>query len=252
MLKYIIISIVVSFLLFGGIFVYAMAYGFPWNRFLSSWTLKSGEKIEKLSYRINSDFSEDSNVIATVGLFTNADHKKLPKGDTVTVNGQLIKPQYYNTGMASGYKYSVEIPRAEVYTLVIKRQGEKEIRKVITSRSFSVDFPKTISKSTPFFLTYKADTIPTDGKVSFVDFITLTKEKEPILMNKSNQFGASLSTKIENDKIVLDTDSALYKDNMEDWENIKTIPVIMSVGAIFDQPDGKFVRVEERQVEIVD
>ena len=245
----IVIAPVFLVLILGSGFIYLLTYGLPWNRLSSDLVLQSNEKIEELTYRINADFSEKNNVQTTVYLRSIARNKKLSEGSTLMVNGQVIKPEYYNTGAATGYKYSAEVPRATEYTLLIKRAGEEDIKRTVTSRNFSVDFPETISKSKSFSLAYMADTVPTEAK----PFVVLTSSaKEPILANDKYKFGLDIYTKIENEKIVIDQNSILAQEMQADFKNLKNGPILLYVGAIFTQPEGLFVVGKERQVEIVD
>lgn len=245
----IVIALVFLVLILGFGFIYLLTYGLPWNRFSSDWVLQNNEKIEEIEYRINADFSGKNNVQATVYFLSKARNKKLPEGSTLMVNGQVIKPEYYDTGVANGYKYSTEVPRATEYTLLIKRAGEEDIKRTVTSRNFSVDFPETISKSKSFSLAYMADTVPTEAE----PFVTLTSPaKEPILTNDQYQFGLDIYTKIENEKIVIDQNSALVQEMQADFKNLKNGPLMLYVGAIFTQPEGLFLVGEERRVEIVD
>ena len=104
--------------------IYLLTYGLPWSRFSSNWTIKSDEKIEEVAYRINAKFYQDSEVLTTIYLKTDATNKKLPKDASITVNGQPIEPKYYNTGEAVGYKYFANIPRATLESALHRPQQE--------------------------------------------------------------------------------------------------------------------------------
>ena len=43
----------------------------------------------------------------------------------------MLDAEYYNTGEASGYKHVSTIEKADEYVLVLKRDGNSEIRKTI-------------------------------------------------------------------------------------------------------------------------
>ncbi len=247
MLKIIVFILILLFVSLS--FIYVLTYGFPWNRVSSSWTLKNNEIIEEIDYGVKTGFSQESKVVATVYLTSGTSNKKLAKGDSLMVNGQVIDPEYYNSGAASGYNYSAEIPKMESYTLLIKRQKGEEIKKVVSSKYVTITFPETISKSLLFSIPYT--TIETNsGFESYVNINSPTKQ--PILMNDKYQSGLQLSTKTENNTIVLDTDSPYTKKNNEKFTKLKTIPLTLSVGAMFEQPDGGFYLFEDREVKIVD
>lgn len=165
------------------------------------------------------------------------------------VNGQIIEPAYYNTSKATGYKYSAIIPRNREYTLIIRREGKEDLKKVVTSKTFAVSFPEKISKSKPFSLSYTADKIPLEAELS-VRIESPTKE--PILTNDQYKFGLYLSSKVTGEKIVMDETSVLAQEEKRDFRNLKNGPIMISVGVHFEQPDGLLVISEEQEVEIVD
>lgn len=226
-----------------------LTYNLPWNRFSSERTLQGGELVEEITYRINADFSEKNSVQATIYLESQAINKKLDKGSTLMVNGQIIEPMYYNIGEASGYKYSAIIPRNKEYTLIIRREGKEDLKKVITSKTFAVSLPEKISKSKLFSLSYTADKIPLEAEPNvWLESPT----KEPILVNDQYKFGLHLSTKVAGEKIVMDETSVLAQEQKRDFRNLKNGLIILSVGAHFEQPDGILVISKEQEVEVVD
>ena len=246
-----------------GFFIYVITYGLPWSRYSSEWTLSNNETIEEVIYHINTNYSPDGLAQATVYLKSNSRNKKLPKEATLAMNGQLIEPQYYNTGQASGYKYSVDLLKAKEYVLVIERARE-EIKKVIIHRDFSPQIPLQISKSTKFRIPYTADRVSADGNAHFK---FESSAKEPIMINDVHKFGLHLDADIEDGYVVIGTgglkhDSYLTKDphylskmkeeNREKFKGLKNGKVKLYVIMIFDQQDGTFVAGKEQEVEIVD
>lgn len=247
MYKLIFILVIVVPLVY--MYMLMVGYVFPWERYYPSWTLRGDEHIEEIIYSIHSDFSTGGNVKVIVYLQT-SDNKKLSKEESLRVNGQLIEPHYYYThGVSSGYEYSAEIPRSAEYTLQIKRQNGEEIQKKISSRSVSVVFPETLSKSEPFTLVYTAP----EGQQEFTSLIELASPtNEPILTNDKYQFGLTLSTKVENSKIVWDTESPLSPGQLSKFESLKNIQLLLNIGILFKQPDGAYVMAEEKEVQIAD
>lgn len=105
-------------------------YFLPWAPLNPNWTIKRGEKIERIEFGIFT--SPDPEIAsALVYLVTDDGRRKLYSTDTLSVNGQKLKPTYYNNGVAVGYKYQSAISSAGSYVLSLKRDGQEEIQKTI-------------------------------------------------------------------------------------------------------------------------
>lgn len=102
-----------------------------WSPYNPMWTIKSNEEIQNI--RLTADENAGINTATVVAyLKSNFNNRKLPSSDSITVNGQPMQAEYYNNGIAVGYKYILEVEKASQYVLSLRRQGKPEITRVTT------------------------------------------------------------------------------------------------------------------------
>ncbi len=105
---------------------------FPWNwsRWNPVWTIKSSEEIQDIKFTVTE--KDQDSATAVVYLKVNGNYKKLPSKEVMTINSRPAGAEYYNNGVAVGYKYLLDLPKAEQYVLILKREGQSEITKTAT------------------------------------------------------------------------------------------------------------------------
>lgn len=122
------------FILVALVLIVAFYFLFPWrwSPYNPTWTIQSNEEIQNITFNVKEEDNSDT-ATSVVYLKSNSSNKKLSSDDSIAVNGQPMKSEYYNNGTAVGYKYILELKKATQYTLLIQRQGKPEITKVTTA-----------------------------------------------------------------------------------------------------------------------
>ncbi len=229
--------LITLFLIMSFFWMSILAYWFWWLR---PSVVQKNETIDRIEYTINAINWWDT-ITATVYLNTNKWRRKLWPSDTLSINGTILQAQYYNNGIATGYKYTQELQKSQKYTLSLIREWEKEITKVIIPHTFSVSIPDKISQKKENIISYSSE-IPITRNELLIWFSSLSDkpivtDEQWTLHNESQIYG-----KISNNTIIL---------KPEDIKNLLPWNMKINISTILEQEDGKYVIASEGSIEVV-
>ncbi len=198
-------------------------------------TLKDSELIEDVIFSVGQR-SNAPTAKVTVYLEAGSSNKKMNRQDQILLNKQILIPEFYN-GMSVGYKYVGEVAAATKYDLEIRRKSQS-ITKSILSREFALTIPDVISKNHPLEIVLEGDIV--DAKGVYVTMNSLNDE--PIIKtSSSSQRGMSLKFTLADSKLIFSKDQ---------FTNLLSTQVEMSISKRFEQTDGDFVIHHEKTVTI--
>ncbi len=214
-----------------------LTYGFWWKR---PTVIEPHEKINDIEYIINGT-NTGNTVTVRVYLSTDKWNRKLWANGSLSINGLPIDSKHYNTWIASGDKYTHEIPKAPKYTLSLKREWEKEIIKVILAKSFSAKIPLKLYQDKENIIPFISE-VPLIWEKIYINFSSLSRAPITKDANWYTHSESSIYAKIVNNNIVL---------TPEDIKNLLPWPMNISLGYIIKQKDGTYSIQNMEKIELI-
>ncbi len=198
-------------------------------------TLKDSEIIDDVIFSVGQK-SNAPTAKVTVYLEAGSSNKKMNLKDQISLNNQILTPEFYN-GMSVGYKYVGEVAAAEKYDLEIRRKSQL-ITKSILSKEFALTIPDVISKNHPLEIALEGDIVDEKGV-----YVTMTSlNNEPIIEpKKSKTLEKLLDFTVTDGKLIF---------TQQQFTNLLSTKVKMSISKRFEQTDGDFVIHHEKTVTI--
>lgn len=243
---------IVLFLALGFGFTYHMwlTYGFPWNRYGSSYVVRGDQTIEKIEFTVD-DYLDHDSALLRVYLRSEGRFSKLSPEDTLTLNNQIIESEYFNSGASSGYQYISDIPKAQEYVLIIKRAGKEDVRKSIKTEHFSPSIPAKVSKSVDLIIAYAAVQTPHSEEIDPTVIFSSTIEDPGARGNKGAiTVSGSRELEISDEEMKIEATKIIIAK--EELKRLKNGRVNLKVVTLFRQEDGTLVVAAEKAVEIVE
>ncbi len=154
-----------------------------------SHTFGKEEAIDQIEFSVGESEGEPQ-VKALAYFVGNKERKKLSSGDTIMVNDKPMAGQRYNNGIASGYKYVLELDKVNIYELKVKHGGQ-EIKRQVQRHFFSVSLPSALSVRNDLEIPIKL-AAESAGQV-YIQISSLN-DKDPIFKNDKYRKGLILKS----------------------------------------------------------
>lgn len=215
--------------------IYLITFGSPFSRFSSDYVIESDVTLQDIKFSVK-ELSLSNTASVRVNLLSSRKTSgKLSQGGVLSINDQIIKARYYNSGSSSGYEYTDDIQKAKEYILIIKTEEGKEIKRSILARSVTVDIPGSISKSDTPKVPFTVDEVTENIAPTF-------------LFKKRDSFLAEFFGVIEG-KVLTFRDDETYK---EKYKSLQNGSAQLVVTLLFKQSEGAFIWSSEKDIEIVE